>query len=304
LSISRTPIKGNTKLLGVMGCPIEHSLSPVMHNAALAARAEHLGHNFLEYVYLPLKVEPAHLEIALNGMMALGYQGFNVTIPHKQAIMPYLAGISPLAQAVGAVNTVNRQNDGWVGTNTDVKGFLSPLEALNRDWKNLEVCILGGGGAARAVIAGCHQLQCAAIHVVGRDHPKLQVLQASLSQSNLSIAIKVHEWSALKTLMPQVSLVVNTTPIGMYPKVGESPLGEEADSGCAAIALLPPHAIVYDLIYTPRPTQLLALAQHRQLHIIDGLEMLIQQGAVGFELWTGDAPSIDVMRQAALEALR
>jgi shikimate dehydrogenase len=287
-----------------MGCPIEHSLSPVMHNAALAARAEHLGHNFLEYVYLPLKVEPAHLEIALNGMMALGYQGFNVTIPHKQAIIPYLADISPLAQAIGAVNTVSRQDDGWVGTNTDVKGFLAPLEALNRDWKNLEVCILGGGGAARAVIAGCHQLQCAAIHVVGRDRPKLQTLQASLSQSNLSIAIKVHEWSALETLLPQVGLVVNTTPIGMYPKVGESPLGEEADSGCAAIALLSPHAIVYDLIYTPRPTQLLALAQHRQLHIIDGLEMLIQQGAVGFELWTGDAPSIDVMRQAALETLR
>jgi shikimate dehydrogenase len=298
LPISKTPIKGNTKLLGVMGCPIEHSLSPVMHNAALAARAEHLGHNFLEYVYLPLKVEPAHLEIALNGMMALGYQGFNVTIPHKQAIIPYLADISPLAQAIGAVNTVSRQDDGWVGTNTDVKGFLAPLEALNRDWKNLEVCILGGGGAARAVIAGCHQLQCAAIHVVGRDRPKLQALQASLSQSNLSVAIKIHEWSALETLLPQVGLVVNTTPIGMYPKVGESPLGEEA------ITLLPPHAIVYDLIYTPRPTQLLALAQNRQLHIIDGLEMLIQQGAVGFELWTGDAPSIDVMRQTALETLR
>lgn len=280
-----------------MGCPIEHSLSPVMHNAALAARAEGLGHNFLEYVYLPLKVEPARLETALNGMMALGYQGFNITIPHKQAIMPYLKEISPLAQAVGAVNTVSRQDDGWVGTNTDVKGFLSPLEALNRDWNNSEVCILGSGGAARAVIAGCQQLQCAAIHVVGRDRPKLQALQESLSQSTLPISIEIHEWSDLETLMPQVGLVVNTTPIGMYPKVGESPLGE------GAIALLPFHAIVYDLIYTPRPTQLLAQAQQQELHIIDGLEMLVQQGAVGFELWTGDAPSIDVMRQAALEAL-
>jgi shikimate dehydrogenase len=280
-----------------MGCPIEHSLSPVMHNAALAARAERLGHNFLEYVYLPLKVEPVHLEIALNGMMALGYQGFNVTIPHKQTIMPYLADISPLAQAIGAVNTVSRQDDGWVGTNTDVKGFLAPLEALNRDWKNLEVCILGGGGAARAVIAGCHQLQCAAIHVVGRDRLKLQTLQESLQQTNLSVSIEIHEWPALETLLPQVGLVVNTTPIGMYPEVGESPLGE------AAIALLPFDTIVYDLIYTPRPTQLLEFAQRQGLHIIDGLEMLIQQGAVGFKLWTGDAPSIDVMRQAALEVL-
>jgi shikimate dehydrogenase len=290
-------IKGNTKLLGVMGCPIEHSLSPVMHNAALAARSEHLGHNFLEYVYLPLKVEPEHLETALHGMVALGYQGFNVTIPHKQAIMPYLKEISPLAQAVGAVNTVCRQNADWVGTNTDVKGFLSPLEALDRDWQTLEVCILGGGGAARAVIAACHQLQCAAIHVVGRDRLKLIALQDSLPQAHGTVALQVHEWSELETLLPQMGLVVNTTPVGMYPKVGESPLGEEA------IALLPSNAIVYDLIYTPRPTKLLALAQHQELHIIDGLEMLVRQGAVGFELWTGDAPFIDVMRQSALEAL-
>jgi shikimate dehydrogenase len=292
------PIKGNTKLLGVMGCPIEHSLSPVMHNAALATRAKNLGHNFLEYVYLPLKVEPADLEIALNGMATLGYQGFNVTIPYKQAIMPYLKEISPLAQAVGAVNTVSRRNGDWIGTNTDVKGFLSPLEMLDRDWKNLEVCILGSGGAARAAIAGCHQLQCAAIHLVGRDRLKLDALQESLSQTPLPVSLQTHDWSELEALLPQVGLLVNTTPIGMYPKVGESPLGE------GAIALLPRHdAIVYDLIYTPRPTKLLALAQHQGLHIIDGLEMLIQQGAVGFELWTGDAPSIDVMRQAALEAL-
>jgi shikimate dehydrogenase len=291
------PIKGNTKLLGVMGCPIEHSLSPVMHNAALAARAMSLGQTFLEYVYLPLKVEPAYLELALNGLAILGYQGFNVTIPHKQAIMPYLKEISPLARAVGAVNTVSRQNDDWIGTNTDVKGFLSPLQTLDRDWKNLEVCILGSGGAARAVIAGCHQLQCAAIHLVGRDRLKLDALQKSLSQTHLPISMQIHEWSELEALLSQVGMVVNTTPIGMYPNVGESPLGE------GAIALLPPSAIVYDLIYTPRPTQLLTLAQHQGLHIIDGLEMLIQQGAVGFELWTGDAPSINVMRQAALKAL-
>jgi shikimate dehydrogenase len=290
-----------------MGCPIEHSLSPVMHNAALATRDEHLGHNFLEYVYLPLKVEPEHLEIALNGMATLGYQGFNVTIPHKQAIMPFLKDISPLARFVGAVNTVSRHDDFWVGTNTDVQGFLSPLERVDCDWQHLEVCILGGGGAARAVIAGCHQLNCAAIHVVGRDVSKLKVLkteelqhktiQECLLRTTLPISIQIHEWSVLESLLPQVGLVVNTTPLGMYPKIDASPLRE------TQIALLPPSAIVYDLIYTPRPTQLLALAQHQKLHTIDGLEMLIQQGAVGFELWTGDAPSIDVMRQAALEAL-
>jgi shikimate dehydrogenase len=307
LPISRPPIRGNTKLLGVMGCPIEHSLSPVMHNAALAARAEHLDHNFLEYVYLPLRVEPNGLEIALNGMMALGYQGFNVTIPHKQAIMPFLKDISPLARFVGAVNTVNRQDDFWIGTNTDVQGFLSPLKKIDCDWQHLEVCILGGGGAARAVIAGCHQLNCGAIHVVGRDASKLKALKAEelqhktiqecLLRTTQPVSIQIHEWSILESLLPRVGLVVNTTPLGMYPKIDASPLRE------TQIALLPSSAIVYDLIYTPRPTQLLTLAKQQKLHVLDGLEMLIQQGAVGFEMWTGNAPSIDVMRQAALNVL-
>lgn len=290
-------ITGNTKLLGVIGCPIEHSLSPVLHNAALANRALTLNQTSLEYVYLPLRVESADLELALGGMAALGYQGFNVTIPHKQAIMPYLQEISPLAQAVGAVNTVIRQGKQWVGTNTDVQGFLSPLAALNQDWKDLEVCILGSGGAARAVIAGCHQLGCKAIHVVGRDYFKLQALQESLLQTDFCVSIQVHEWSVLETLLPQTPLVVNTTPIGMYPKVNESPLADQA------ISRLPIEAIVYDLIYTPRPTQLLTLAQRQGYTTIDGLEMLIQQGAAAFKLWTGNAPSVSVMRQAALEIL-
>lgn len=291
-------IRGTTQLLGVIGFPIEHSLSPAMHNAALAASALNLNQAAgLGYVYLPLKVKPAHLEAALHGMAALGYRGFNVTIPHKQAIMPYLQEISPLAHAVGAVNTVSRQGDRWVGTNTDIQGFVSPLAALNQNWRDTEVCILGNGGSARAVIAGCHQIRCGAIHVVGRDLLKLKTLQDSLIHAELQISIQIHEWSALNALLPKVGLVVNTTPIGMHPKVDASPLGKEE------IDLLPPHAIVYDLIYTPRPTQLLTLAQQKNLQTIDGLEMLIQQGAAAFELWTGDKPSIDVMRQAALKAL-
>lgn len=292
-----TQITGKTKLLGVIGCPIEHSLSPAMHNAAFAAMAIHRSQASLEYVYLPLSVKPEALESALEGMMALGYQGFNVTIPHKQAIMPYLQDISPLARAVGAVNTVSRRDQGWVGTNTDVQGFLSPLVALNRDWRDVEVCILGGGGSARAAIAACYQLGCAAIHVVGRDLSKLKVLQESLLQMDLPLSIQIHNWVGLDPLLSNVGLVVNTTPIGMYPKVDASPLGQ------TAIALLPSTTIVYDLIYTPRPSQLLTLAQQLGLQTIDGLEMLIQQGAAAFELWTGAPPSTSVMRQAALKAL-
>jgi shikimate dehydrogenase len=223
-----TKITGNTKLLGVMGCPIEHSLSPVMHNAALAARALRRNQSYLDYVYLPLRIESIHLESALLGMAAMGWQGFNVTIPHKQAIMPYLKEISPLAQAVGAVNTVRQKDGAWVGTNTDVRGFLAPLQSLNVSWNTVEACILGSGGSARAVIAACAQLGCAVTHVVGRDRHKLNALQQDVEDAGLQI--QIHDWQSLNTLLPQMGLVANTTPIGMHPQVDVSPLNGEARS--------------------------------------------------------------------------
>jgi shikimate dehydrogenase len=290
-----TKITGNTKLLGVMGCPIEHSLSPVMHNAALAARALRRNQSDLDYVYLPLRIESIHLESALRGMAAMGWQGFNVTIPHKQAIMPYLKEISPLAQAVGAVNTVWQKDGAWVGANTDVQGFLAPLQSLNVSWNTVEACILGSGGSARAVIAACAQLGCAVTHVVGRDRHKLNALQQDVEDAGLQI--QIHDWQSLNTLLPQMGLVANTTPIGMHPQVDVSPLNGEA------IALLPPAAIIYDLIYTPRPTQLLRWAKQQGYIGIDGLEMLIYQGAAAFEIWIGELPDVSVMRQAALEVL-
>jgi shikimate dehydrogenase len=293
-----TTITGNTKLLGVIGCPITHSLSPTMHNAALVDRARRLKHPYLEYIYVPLPIAPADLGTALAGMAVSGWRGFNVTIPHKQAILPYLKTISPLAQAVGAVNTVSYspETEGWVGTNTDVQGFMAPLKVLDYPWQTLKACILGSGGAARAVVSACTALGLAEIHVVGRDPLKLQSLQHNLAEVNL--AVTVQPWTALKTLLPQMTLVVNTTPIGMYPDVNASPLDTDT------LAQLPKAAVVYDLIYTPKPTRLLALAQVQGCIAIDGLEMLVQQGAAAFELWTGDAPSLEIMRNAALDHLR
>ena len=157
-----TVISGKTKLLGVIGHPVEHSLSPVMHNAAIA----HLG---LDYVYLPLAVKPENLQAAIQGFEAIGLTGFNITIPHKQAILPFLSSISPIARAVGAVNTVWRTDAGWAGTNTDFEGFLAPLLTHNHNWSQTVAVILGNGGAARAVVAGCAELGCAEIYVVGRN---------------------------------------------------------------------------------------------------------------------------------------
>lgn len=283
-------ITGKTRLLGVMGYPISHSLSPVMHNAALA----HLG---ADYVYVPLAVKPEDLPPAIAGFAAIGLEGFNITIPHKQAILPFLAEVSDLAMAVGAVNTVWRTETGWSGTNTDVEGFLAPLRAQSRDWHQTTAVILGNGGAARAVVAACAQLGCAAIQVVGRDARKLEVFQQSWSSLPLAIQVQVFSWEQLPQLLPQTGLLVNTTPIGMAPQAERSPLTP------AELDLLPTSLIAYDLIYTPRPTRFLQQVQERGALAIDGLEMLVQQGAAALQLWLQQPVPVGIMRQALWDYL-
>ena len=284
-------ITGKTKLLGVIGHPIEHSLSPKMHNAAIA----HLG---LDYIYLPFPIKPEDLEVAVAGLAAIGVIGFNVTIPHKQAILPLLAQIDPIAQAVGAVNTVTLRNNQWVGTNTDVEGFVCPLRKYDRNWGESVVVVLGYGGAARAVVAGCTQLGCKEIHVVGRNPIKLQIFAESWINSPLGVKIQVHEWNSLPQLISSANLLVNTTPVGMYPKVEESPLSVEL------ISKLPPNAIAYDLIYTPNPTKFLQIAQNRGATTIDGLEMLVQQGAIALKTWLSEENvPVDIMHHTLREHL-
>ncbi len=283
-------ITGKTQLLGVIGDPITHSLSPVMHNAALAD----LG---VDWVYLPFAVAPEQLETAVRGFAAIGLGGFNVTIPHKQAIMPLLAGVSEVAQAVGAVNTVWRTDAGWWGTNTDVVGFLAPLQALGQAWSQSHATILGCGGAARAVVAGCAQLGCQVIYVVGRDVAKVAAFHASWSQRDVCDRLFVATWEQLPQLLPTTQLLVNATPVGMHPQVDQSPLTT------AEMALLPPESIAYDLIYTPNPTLFLKLAQKRDLRAIDGLEMLIQQGAAALQIWLQRQVPIPVMEAALRQYL-
>jgi shikimate dehydrogenase len=274
-------ITGTTKILGVLGYPIEHSMSPVMHNAAL----RQLG---ADYVYVPLAVAPADLAGVLASLKAIDCRGFNVTIPHKQTVMPHLSEISAVARSIGAVNTVWPTEQGWAGTNTDILGWLSPLHSLPRPET---VVILGGGGAARAVIAGCMQLGCPDIWVVGRNLGKLAALQASWP------LLKLQEWSQLDNLLSLADLVVNCTPIGMFPQVAASPLSEQQ------INLLRVGAIVYDLIYTPRPTKLLQMAEAGGCQSIDGVDMLVGQGAAALESWLGQPVPVELMRASLIEVL-
>jgi shikimate dehydrogenase len=313
-------IKGTTKILGVIGHPIAHSLSPAMHNAAIA----HLG---VDFVYLAFPVKPEDLAIALSGFRAIGVRGFSITIPHKQAILPLLSEVSPIALAIGAVNTVYMTDKGWCGTNTDVEGFLAPLRSRAdteapplqsgenslkvpllkvdlggspaSDWSQKVAVILGNGGAARAVVAGCAQLGCAEIHVVGRNEQNLAEFQQSWLNSVMPVKnLQVHTWDNLSTLISQADLLVNTTPVGMYPQGEISPVAN------SAIDRISVGAIAYDLIYNPNPTQFLKDAQQRGAQIIDGLEMLVQQGAAALTIWLDrESVPVDVMRFALQQHL-
>ena len=201
-------INGGTSLVGLLGNPVRHSLSPVMQNAAL----ESMG---LNWCYLALPCESKSLDQVLNGLTAVGCQGLNVTIPHKQAIAELCEELSPLAQRLGAVNTlVPGANGGWFGTNTDVEGFLAPL-GTNDTWAGRHAVVIGCGGSARAVVAGLQTLDLSSITVVGRRSEALQAFITDLQQSQAPLTACLDNAVQLNESVAQATLVVNTTPVGM-----------------------------------------------------------------------------------------
>lgn len=293
------PVTGATALAGVLGDPVRHSLSPAMHNAALAA----LG---LDWRYLALPVSAAALPVALRGLEALDCRGLNVTLPHKQAAAALAAELSPLAQRLGAVNTlVRRPAGGWLGTNTDVEGFLAPLrEARGQGgWRGARALVLGCGGSARAVVAGLAELGLERIQVAARRRGPLEAFLADCRPWAPGIEGLDREGGLgeVAAALAACHLLVNTTPVGMA--------GADADAAACPLAeeeleRLPAEASVYDLIYTPRPTTLLQRAAARGCPVFDGLEMLVRQGAASLRLWSGrDDVPVAAMRRAALAEL-
>jgi shikimate dehydrogenase len=296
------PIRGSTALVGVLGDPVRHSLSPTMHNAALAE----LG---LDWVYLALPVPAAELAGAMRALAAMGCRGLNVTLPHKQSAAALAAERSPLASRLGAVNTlVPRAEGGWWGTNTDVEGFTEPLrQALDEgeSWRGRRALVLGCGGSARAVVAGLGELGLAQIRVVGRSPRTLADFLADCR--DWAPTLQGLPWpereGALAAELAATDLVVHTTPVGMATAgdadaAGRCPLAEADLEGLRA------GTVVYDLIYTPRPSRLLARAAARGCRGLDGLDMLIRQGAAALRLWTGcSAVPVEAMRRAALAQL-
>jgi len=304
-------IKGTTQLLGVIGYPVEHSFSPLMHNAAIA----HLQSNTkataqdLDVVYLPFPIPPASLKAAIDSFSAIGLKGFNITIPHKQAVIPLLDEVSEVARAIGAVNTVWRsETEGklrWHGTNTDAAGFLAPLKALNLDWAGVPALVLGNGGAARAVVAACVELGCPEVWVMGRSPQKIDAFAQSWTAApRIAAKLSALPWQALPTHLPRAGLVVNATPVGMHPNISDSPLSDAEMTTLGRELSADAPRVAYDLIYTPRPTRFLQQASNSGFVAMDGLEMLVQQGAAALEIWLGQPAPVDVMRRSLLSALQ
>ncbi len=283
-------LNGATRLVGIIGWPVEHSLSPLMHNAAFSATG-------LNWAYVPLPVPPNRVQEAVLGLRALGFRGANVTIPHKQAVIPYLDRITPEAQAIGAVNTLVVDPEGAVwGTNTDAYGVLEDLRAHGVSVQGERVLILGAGGAAHAV---AYALARQGSHVTIANRTEARAIQlarrlhAVLPGQRFSVIPLTRE--ALATAARSHSLLVNTTSVGMWPHVDASPWPEEVEFGTIQV--------VYDVIYRPRETRLLQQARAAGCQAIDGLGMLVHQGAEAWRLWTGRVPPVDIMWQAVENAL-
>jgi shikimate dehydrogenase len=292
--------------LGLVGFPVDHSLSPQLHRAAMDAL--NLAGEYNLYPVLPLPGGSVQLEGLMERLRQGELCGLNVTIPHKQNVVPYLDRLSPAAQAIGAVNTIYVREGVLVGENTDAAGFAADLERFLRiahsqidlyGGKTNQALVLGAGGAARAVVYALLQSGWQ-VRIAARRHEQARQLVQTIRQSfagGQQVSIGSEEgWelfdlnSQIPHLQTKIDLVVNTTPVGMWPDLEGNPWPQGLD--------FPKGAVVYDLVYNPARTVLVKAAQAAGLPATTGLGMLVEQAAMAFECWTGLAAPKEVMYQA------
>ncbi|MCZ7662007.1 MAG: shikimate dehydrogenase [Thermoleophilia bacterium] len=280
----REQLTSCTRLVAILGHPVRHSRSPALHNAAFAAQG-------LDMVYLAFDVPGEQLTAAVAGLKALGVVGANITVPHKETVVPLLDTLDSTAQKVGAVNTVVYRDGALVGYNTDVYGFLM---ALQRGWgrgpRDATCLVLGAGGAARAVVAGLLAENAAQVLVYNRTLARARDLCTAAAAWGTTPCRVVTD-NDLPALADRVDLIVNCTAIGLEEGVKVSPV---------PVDILRGHHMVLDLVYGREPTTLLQAARQRGCTVMDGLEMLVQQAARAFEIWTDRAAPIELMRETVM----
>ncbi|HDQ72407.1 MAG TPA: shikimate dehydrogenase [Chloroflexi bacterium] len=297
-------IDGHTHLLGLIGWPVAHSLSPAMHNAAFEA----LG---LNWRYVPLPTPPGQVAAAVQGLAALGFRGANVTVPHKQAVIPALDAVAPDAQALGAINTLvvergpaldqdldldldldlDRGQPAVVrGHNTDAAGFVGALRDGGFDPGEKKAVVVGAGGAARAVVFGLLQAHAREIVVLNRTGERAEALVADMRQhapDDVHLCSSALTPQSLVESARTADLLVNATVVGMWPHAAGTIWPTDIP--------IPAHLTVFDLVYAPLETRLLQQARAAGAHTLDGLGMLVRQGALAFEMWTGIPVPPDVL---------
>lgn len=292
-------LTGKARLAGVVGWPISHSKSPRLHGYWL----ENLS---IDGAYLPLAIDPVHFEETLRGLKNAGFQGVNVTVPHKEAALKFCDEVDPLARRIGAVNTIVFKNGRSFGSNTDAFGFIENLRqnSTHLDFGTAKVVVLGAGGAARGVIVALQDAGVSEVLLVNRTKSRSKALaddlstdlssgQGSVQNWSQNRKIQVCEWEKRNEILSGADLLVNTTSLGM---AGQPPL--ELD-----LSALPLNAVVTDIVYAPLITPLLEMARSRGNQIVDGLGMLLHQARPGFQAWFGEKPEVTPeLREFVLDA--
>ncbi len=283
-------VSGKTKLCGLIGDPVEHTMSPVMHNAAF----KKMG---LDYLYVPFRVKKEELANAVEGMKALNIKGLNVTIPHKVAIIPFLDELDHLAERLGAVNTIVNNDGILTGYNTDASGFLQALLEDGVEPREKTIVILGAGGASRAV---SFALAERGAHLVILN----RLLELDWAEELAGRISKIFEREVealelnrenLTGVLREADILVNATSVGMTPNINETPVLSD---------LLKSSLIVVDVVYNPIKTRLQKEAEAAGAKTISGLDMLVWQGALAFEKWTGVRPPVELMKEVAIKELQ
>ena len=278
-------LTGKTAVYGIIGHPVKHSLSPLMQTAAFKA----LG---IDAVYVPFDVDPENLGEAVNGLRALNVKGFNVTIPHKEGVIEYLDFVDEDAEFLGAVNTVKNEEGQLTGYNTDADGFLQSLIEEGIELEGKRITMFGAGGAARAVGYAVLKGGAKFLNVVNRNFSKGKVVGELLGKRGNVLVFPLKE-NTIATLLKDTDIVINTTSVGMKPD--DPPLFD--------YSLIPEGLTVVDIIYNPAKTPLLKAAKEKGCKTVNGLGMLIHQGAIAFKIWTGKEAPVEVMKKILKEEL-
>lgn len=283
-------IDGKTKIVGLFGYPVRHTLSPIFQNAAFMAKK-------LNYVYLPFEVAPEELGSAIRSLPALGISGVNITIPHKENVMQYLSGVSNEAMIMGAVNTVSVVDGRLIGYNTDGYGFVASLKKdLKTDLKGKKIMLLGAGGGARAIVSKALMEKVGKVYIGDVAEEKVVKLISDVKRvyPDAEVVPYYLKDDEVKGVLEEIEILINATPVGMKK---DDPLLIKSE-------WLKKGLMVYDLIYNPFETKLLKTAKKRGCRCCNGLGMLLHQGAKSFEIWTGVKAPVEVMKRALQKAMK